>query len=87
MPTYEYRCQVCGHTFEQRQSMTAAPLEHCPVCGRSLERLVSGGGGFIVRGGHDESMSGKSCSLETTGRTCCGRSTRCGSPGCGESAE
>jgi putative FmdB family regulatory protein len=35
MPTYEYRCEQCGETFEQRESIaeheTAKPL--CPKCG------------------------------------------------------
>ncbi|HTL52134.1 MAG TPA: FmdB family zinc ribbon protein [Planctomycetota bacterium] len=51
MPTYEYACEACGHTFEQVQPMTAKPLKKCPACGKlMLERLVSGGSGFILKG-------------------------------------
>jgi len=32
MPTYEYACPKCGHTFERFQSMSDAPLKKCPKC-------------------------------------------------------
>ncbi len=51
MPTYEYRCTACEHTFEQFQSITAEPLRTCPQCGkRRLERLLGAGGGIIFKG-------------------------------------
>ena len=51
MPTYEYACGRCGHTFEEFQSITSKPLRKCPKCGRSaLKRLVGGGAGLIFRG-------------------------------------
>jgi len=49
MPTYEYRCEN-GHHFEEFQSMVAAPIEVCPVCGGKAERLISGGSGLIFKG-------------------------------------
>jgi putative FmdB family regulatory protein len=49
MPTYEYRC-VMGHTFEEFQSMVAAPLEVCPICGAKAERQISAGSGLIFKG-------------------------------------
>jgi len=35
MPTYEYRCEQCGHAFEQRESIAAreAAKPKCPKCG------------------------------------------------------
>ena len=33
MPTYDYKCNSCGHQFEAFQSITAEPLSECPVCG------------------------------------------------------
>lgn len=52
MPTYEYRCANCGHELEEFQSMSAKPLKKCPACGKNkLERLISGGGGVIFKGG------------------------------------
>ena len=51
MPTYEYLCKKCGHTFEEFQSMSEKPLTGCPKCGTdSLARVMGGGGGFILKG-------------------------------------
>ena len=51
MPTYEYKCNACGHDFEEFQSMTAAPLKKCPKCGKSkLERLIGTGAALIFKG-------------------------------------
>ncbi len=51
MPTYDYACQKCDHTFEQFQSMRDDPLTKCPACGKkSLKRLVGGGAGLIFKG-------------------------------------
>jgi putative FmdB family regulatory protein len=50
VPTYEYVCRDCGHTFEKFQSITADPLEVCPVCYGRVERLISAGGGLIFKG-------------------------------------
>lgn len=51
MPTYEYKCDACGHAFEQFQQITAAPVKKCPKCGKSkVRRLISAGGGMIFKG-------------------------------------
>lgn len=51
MPTYEYACSKCGHTFEAFQSMKAEPLKKCPKCQKnSLKRLVGAGAGLIFKG-------------------------------------
>jgi putative FmdB family regulatory protein len=51
MPTYEYRCESCGHRFEKFQSIKAAPLKACPACGKNTaKRLISAGGGIIFKG-------------------------------------
>jgi len=50
MPTYEYRCKSCEHTFEEFQSMSAAPLRRCPKCGKGVERLMGTGAGIIFKG-------------------------------------
>lgn len=51
MPTYEYACDACAHTFEEFQSISAAPLKKCPGCGKSrLRRLIGTGGGVIFKG-------------------------------------
>jgi putative FmdB family regulatory protein len=51
MPTYEYRCQACGHEVEALQSMKDAPLSDCPACSSpSLKRQISRGTGMIFKG-------------------------------------
>ena len=51
MPTYDYKCENCGHLFEYFQSMTDEPLKSCPDCGKDeLKRLIGGGMGIIFKG-------------------------------------
>lgn len=51
MPTYDYQCEQCGHTFETFQSMRDEPLVDCPSCTTpNLRRLITGGTGVIFRG-------------------------------------
>jgi putative FmdB family regulatory protein len=50
MPTYDYRCLACDHCFEAMQSIVAAPLKECPLCGGAVKRLVGGGIGLIFKG-------------------------------------
>ncbi len=51
MPTYDYRCQGCGHEFELFQSMSDKVKRKCPECGTlSLKRLIGIGGAVIFKG-------------------------------------
>ncbi|HWA87172.1 MAG TPA: zinc ribbon domain-containing protein [Opitutus sp.] len=51
MPTYEYACPKCGHTFEVFQSMRDEPLKKCPKCRKTgVKRLIGGGAGLIFKG-------------------------------------
>ncbi len=50
MPTYDYECKHCGHSFEHFQSMSDDPLAECPQCGGVLRRLIGGGSGIIFKG-------------------------------------
>ena len=51
MPTYDYECDACGHKFEKFQSITAAPIKKCPVCGKNkVRRLIGTGAGLIFKG-------------------------------------
>jgi len=58
MPTYEYLCAKCNHTFEKFQSITAPPLTVCPkeLCARKswgkgrVKRLIGAGAGFLFKG-------------------------------------
>jgi putative FmdB family regulatory protein len=50
--TYEYVCTACSHAWEAEQSISEAPLKTCPNCGKDqAKRQVSGGAGFILKGG------------------------------------
>ena len=85
MPTYEYECNSCHVQFEKQQSMKDEPLTMCPECGGNVQRLVSGGSGFILKSqGQSLRDSRKSCSLEETGKPCRGASQRCGESHCGD---
>ena len=51
MPTYDYKCTACGHTFEKFQAITAKPVRKCPSCGqRKIRRLIGAGAGVIFKG-------------------------------------
>ena len=50
MPTYEYECKSCQHTFDAFQSMSDEPLKSCPKCNKELRRLINGGTGIIFKG-------------------------------------
>jgi len=91
MPTYEYECKSCGHTFDAFQSMTDEPLKTCPECGQAIRRLINGGTGVIFKGGgfyvNDKSRSGgkaaKSSKSTDTAKT--GGSEAASCPGCAKS--
>lgn len=51
MPTYDYQCDACNHTFEEFQSFSDKPLKKCPQCKKSkLRRLLGTGAAIIFKG-------------------------------------
>ncbi|RME04552.1 MAG: zinc ribbon domain-containing protein [Planctomycetota bacterium] len=50
MPTYDYECLECKHTFERFQSITSEPVKTCPVCQGKVRRLIGPGGGLLFKG-------------------------------------
>lgn len=51
MPTYEYKCKMCGHELEEFQSIMEEPLKHCPNCNTdNLVRTIGTGAGLIFKG-------------------------------------
>jgi putative FmdB family regulatory protein len=50
MPTYRYECAKCTKVHEVFHAISDPPLERCPDCRGRLVRLISGGGGVILRG-------------------------------------
>lgn len=51
MPTYDYLCDNCGHTFEKFEAMSAKPARKCPNCAKmKLKRLIGTGAAIIFKG-------------------------------------
>ena len=51
MPTYDYRCDHCGHELEIFQSITESAKRKCPECGKlKLKRVIGSGAGIIFKG-------------------------------------
>ena len=75
MPTYDYRCNDCGHEFEHLQTMTEEPLAQCPVCAGVLQRLIGSGAGLIFKGSgfyitdYKNSSSSRSKEKDTSGKS------------------
>ena len=71
MPTYEYECKSCSHSFEVFQSMSDPPLKDCPECGKEVRRLIFGGTGVIFKGSGfyvtDKGKSSRSVPKKTEG--------------------
>jgi len=73
MPTYEYRCRNCGHTFDVVQAMSDEALTVCPVCGGELRKVFAApaisfkGSGFYATDHGKKSKSTGERSGEKTG--------------------
>jgi putative FmdB family regulatory protein len=65
MPTYEYRCKDCGHTFDAYQSFTDDALTECPQCG-GLVKKVFGNVGIAFKGSGFYKTDSRSGSTSTS---------------------
>jgi putative FmdB family regulatory protein len=51
MPTYDYECDACGHTFELFQGINDPLKKKCPECGKpKLRRLFGTGAAVVFKG-------------------------------------
>ena len=50
MPIYAYKCSSCGHTKDELQKISAAPLTHCPACGSATFNKQLTAPGFQLKG-------------------------------------
>jgi putative FmdB family regulatory protein len=51
MPTYDYSCDACDHSFEVFESIMAEPQSKCPKCKKKkLRRLFGAGAGLVFKG-------------------------------------
>ena len=63
MPTYEYRCESCGRSFDVVQSFHDTPLTVCDVCAGALRKvfapvgIVFKGSGFYKNDSRTSSRS------------------------------
>ena len=51
MPTYEYRCEKCGHEFEREQRITEEPVKKCPSCRSARAKRLISATSFVLKGG------------------------------------
>ncbi|HSL11024.1 MAG TPA: FmdB family zinc ribbon protein [Actinomycetota bacterium] len=72
MPTYEYACRSCGHTFEIVQSMSDDALTTCPKCAGELRKVFAPpaiafkGSGFYATDHGKKSKPGETPEKEKT---------------------
>jgi len=50
MPTYDYKCSKCEHTFERFHGINEKPEIKCPLCGEKAEKMIGPGIGLIFKG-------------------------------------
>jgi len=50
MPIYDYKCDGCGHQFEEIQSFHDPVKVHCPACSQPQLRRLIGVPGVIFKG-------------------------------------
>jgi putative FmdB family regulatory protein len=51
MPTYDYQCDACGHTFELYQGINDSKKRKCPKCNKlKLRRLLGTGAAIVFKG-------------------------------------
>ena len=48
MPTYDYECDHCGHTFELFQGINEPHKKKCPVCKKMKLRRLFGTGAALL---------------------------------------
>jgi putative FmdB family regulatory protein len=51
MAFYDYKCPECKHVQEESHSMKDDPVILCKKCQTQMKRIISGGTGFIMKGG------------------------------------
>ena len=75
MPTYQYACTECGHSFEQFQSFSEDALTVCPECDGRLRKLFNAvgvvfkGSGFYRTDSRSDSGSPAPASSSTGSST------------------
>lgn len=85
MPAYDYKCNECGHRFEERQSFYADPVANCPLCESEASRqfvavpIVFKGSGFYVND-YGKGSGYTSSTSEKNGASADGESSKADKP-------
>jgi putative FmdB family regulatory protein len=75
MPTYQYACTECGHSFEQFQSFSEDALTVCPQCEGKLRKLFNAvgvvfkGSGFYRNDSRSTAASSEASGTSETSET------------------
>ena len=69
MPTYQYACTECGHSFEQFQSFSEDALTVCPECDGRLRKLFNAVGVVFKGSGFYRTDSRAASTSSTTATT------------------
>ena len=82
MPIYEYRCQECHHEFERLQKFSDPPIEACPTCAGSVQKLISrsafhlkGSGWYVTDYGRNGGQKSEASEQSTAEKTTAEKST------------
>lgn len=60
MPTYDYKCEACGHELEAFHAMSADSLIECPECHEpKLVKLIGPGAAVIIKGTENPCHGGR----------------------------
>lgn len=62
MPTYVYKCRVCGHEFEKLTSIAEKDQVECIKCGQSVKRMLTS---FNIGAGKTPPAAGGSGCFDT----------------------
>lgn len=87
MPTYDYRCTVCGRMVEVMHGVHGTGPERCEVCGGALRKMISApavhfkGSGWAAKDARDSGRARTSAGTATESKTTTdGSSTDAGKP-------
>ncbi|GAA2116337.1 FmdB family zinc ribbon protein [Nocardioides furvisabuli] len=69
MPTYQYACTECAHSFEQFQSFSEDALTVCPECDGKLRKLFNAVGVVFKGSGFYRTDSRSTASSSTPAST------------------
>jgi len=75
MPTYQYACTECGHSFEQFQSFSEDALTVCPECDGRLRKLYNAVGVVFKGSGFYRTDSRADASASTPASSSTGTGT------------